>query len=246
MVHIFLYIGEDQIAGSFYRHAVGDGVGGGEGDHMACLQTGLHGGGPLGFHADDGDIGVEQLGQGRHAGGQPAPSDGDQDHVHIGQVLEDLIGDGALSGGHLQVVEGGDIGETLLLGQLGGLFRRLIKDLPVENDVGAVVLGVVDLDQRSCGGHDDGGGDAGGLGGIGQSLGVVAGGGGNESPALLVLRQGADFIVGPSNLVGPGDLHIFRLKVDLIPIALGEGGGVDQVGGADHPLQHAAGGFKLV
>ena len=43
----------------------------------------------------------------------------------------------------------------------------------------------------------DGGGDAGGLGGIGQSLGVVAGGGGNESPALLVLRQGADFIVGP-------------------------------------------------
>ena len=246
VVHIFLYIGEDQIAGSFHRYAVGDGVGGGESDHVTRLQTGLHGGGALGLHANDGDIGVEQLGQGGHAGGQPAPADGDQDHVHIGQVLEDLIGDGALAGSHLQVIEGGNVGEPLLLGQLGGLFRRLVEDLPVKDDVGAVILGVVDLDQGSCGGHDDGGGDAGGLGGIGQSLGVVAGRGGNEPPALLVVREGTDLIIGPADLVGPCDLHVFRFQIDLVSTALRQGRGMDQVGGADHALQHAAGSFELV
>src|SRR5699024_4875191 len=127
-----------------------------------------------------------------------------------------------------------------------GLFRRLIKDLPVENDVGAVVLGVVDLDQRSCGGHDDGGGNAGGLGGVGQSLGVVAGRGGNQAAAFLVVREGADLIIGPADLVGPCDLHVFRFQIDLVSTALRQGRGVDQVGGADHALQHAAGSFELV
>ena len=141
----------------------------------------------------------------------PPPADGHQDHVHIGQVLKDLIGDGALSGGHPQVVEGVDVGEALLLGELGGLLCRLVKDLPVEDHLGAVVLGVVDLDQGGGGGHDDGGGHAGGLGGVGQPLGVVAGGGGDEAPALLLLRQGADLVVGAPDLIGPGDLHVFRL-----------------------------------
>ena len=67
---------------------------------MARLQAGLHGGRAGGLHADDLHIGVEQLGQGGHTGGQTAAADGHQDDVHVGQVLEDLIGDGALAGGH--------------------------------------------------------------------------------------------------------------------------------------------------
>ena len=135
VVHVLLYIGEDQVAGGLDRHAVGNGVGGGQGDHVAGLQAGLHGGRAGGLHTDDGDVGFEELGQGGHAGGQSAAADGHQDHVHVGQVLEDLIGDGALSGGHAQVVEGVDIGEALLLGQLGGQGGGVVKDLAVEDDL---------------------------------------------------------------------------------------------------------------
>ena len=66
---------------------------------MARLQAGLHGGRPGGLYPNDLHMGVKQLGQGRHPGSQPAAPDWHQDGVHIGQVLENLIGDGALAGG---------------------------------------------------------------------------------------------------------------------------------------------------
>ena len=58
VVHIVLYIGEDQIARGLHRHAVGNGVGGGQGDHVARLQAGLHRGRAFRLHTDDGDVGV--------------------------------------------------------------------------------------------------------------------------------------------------------------------------------------------
>ena len=103
-----------------------------------------------------------------------------------------------------------DIGEALLLGQLGGQSGCLVKDLPVEDDLGPVVLGIVYLHQGGGGGHDDGGGHSGSLGGVGQTLGVVARGGGDKSPLLLLLGEGADFIVGAADFVCAGHLHIFR------------------------------------
>lgn len=103
-----------------------------------------------------------------------------------------------------------DIGEALLLGQLGSQGGGLVKDLPVEDDLSPVVLGVVYLHQGGSGGHNNGGGHAGRLGGVGQTLGVVARGGGDEPPLLLLLGEGADFIVGAADFVGTGHLHIFR------------------------------------
>src|SRR5699024_903355 len=113
-----------------------------------------------------------------------------------------------LPGGNAQIIEGMHVGEALILGELGGLLCRLIKDLSVQDHLGAVVLGVVDLNQGGGGGHDNGGGNSGRLGRVGQPLGVVARVGGNQSAALLLFRQGADFIVGSPNFVGPSDLHV--------------------------------------
>ena len=85
-------------------------------------------------------------------------ADGNEDHIHVGQVLEDLIGDGTLTGGQGQVVEGVDIGQALLLRQLGGQFGGIVEHLSVEHHVGPIVLGVVHLHQGGGGGHDDSGG----------------------------------------------------------------------------------------
>ena len=75
-----------------------------------------------------------------------------QNHIHVGQILKDLIGNGALPGGDGRVVEGVDVGEPLLLRQLGGQLRRVVEGLAVEHHLGPVVLRVVDLHQRGCSG----------------------------------------------------------------------------------------------
>ena len=53
-------------------------------------------------------------------GGQTAPANGHQDDVYIGQILKDLIGDGALPGGNAQIIEGMHVGEGPHLGRAGG------------------------------------------------------------------------------------------------------------------------------
>ena len=246
VVDILLDIGEDLVTGGFHRHAVGNGLHPVQGDHMARLHAGLHGGRAGGLHADHRHVGVEQLGQGGHAGGQPAAADGHQDHVHIGEILEDLVGDGALPGGQGGVVEGVDVGEPLLLGQPGGQLGGVVEGLPVEHHLGPVVLGVVHLHQGSGGGHDDGGLHPGVLGGVGHALGVVARGGGDQPAGLLLVAEGADLIVGAPDLVRAGELHVLRLDVHLVAGGLGKGGAVDQRGVPDHTGEHAAGLFEIL
>ena len=115
----------------------------------------------------------------------------------------------------------------------------------MEDHVGPVVLGVVHLHQGGGGGHDDGGGHPGGLGGVGYALGVVAGGGGDQTPGLLLLGEGTDLEVGAPDLIGSGDLHVFRLQIDVVAAAFGEVGRVDQRRGPQDALEDASGVFEL-
>ena len=49
----------------------------------------------------------------------------------------------------------------------------------------------------------------------------------DKTTGLLLIRQSADLKIGPPKLVGPGDLHILRLDIDLVAGGLGKGGTVD-------------------
>ena len=69
-------------------------------------------------------------------------------------------------------------------------------------------------DEGRGGGHDDGGGDVGVLGGVGHALGVVAGGGGNETGGFLLLGQGADGVIRAANLVAVSYTHL----VSYLPV----------------------------
>ena len=100
--------------------------------------------------------------------------------------------------------------------------------------------------QGSGGGHDDGGLHPGGLGGIGHALGVVAGGGGDESPRFLLLAQQAGFIVRAADFVRAGDLQVFGLQIDFVAAQVGKIGTVNKFGIGDHAPQHAAGLLELV
>ena len=91
------------------------------------------------------------------------------------------------------------------------------------------------------GGHDHRGFHAGELGRVGHALGVVAGGGGDEALLLLLLRQFADLIIGAADLVGAGDLQVFRLEIDLVSAQVGKIFAVDKLCVRDHAAQHGAG-----
>ena len=213
---------------------------------MACLQAGLHAGCAGGFHADDLHVGVEELCQGGHAAGQAAAADGHQDDVHIREVAENFIGDGALTGGHPQIVEGVDVGQAVLFAPPCRFLCRVVKGRPVQNYVGAVIFCVVHLDKGGGGGHDDGGGDIGVLGGIGHALGMVAGGGSNETGGFLLVGQGADGVVRAANLIGARDLHILRLQVNVIASGLGEKLGVNQTRVVQNAFEDVACCFEII
>jgi hypothetical protein len=82
VVHILLYIREHQIAGGFYRHAVGNGHHLVQGDHMTCVHTGFHTRRARGLHPDHRHSGLDQLCKGGHSRGQTAPSEGTQMTSH--------------------------------------------------------------------------------------------------------------------------------------------------------------------
>ena len=246
LIHIFLHIGEHQVAGGTHGHAIGNGDGAGQGDDVACFHRGLHGSGARGLHADDLHIGIEQLGQSGHACRQAAAADGNQNDVHIRQRLENFIGNGALAASHVQVVEGRDIGQALFFGQFHGVVCGVVEYGTLQDDPGPVLLGAVHFHQRCGGGHDDGGFHAGHLGGVGHALGVVAGGGGDQALGLLFFRQLAGFIVSAADLVGAGDLQVFGLEIDLVAAQVGKILAVDKLGVRNHAAQNAAGFLELI
>ena len=178
---------------------------------MAGVQGGRQGRGARGLDANDADLGVVELGEGRDAAGQAAAAHGHEDGIDKGQLLDDLHGDGALAGGHTGVVEGRDVGQAALFGQLDGAGLGVVKDVAVQDDLGAVALGAVDLDERRGGGHDHDRAGARVGGRVGDALGVVAGAGGDDAAVKLFLGKLRDLVVGAAQLVGAGALHVLGL-----------------------------------
>ena len=212
VVEVLLQVGEDLVAHLEHGGAVGDGVGAGELDHVAGLECRREARRPRGLDADDADLGVVELGEGRDAAGQATAAHGHEDGVDERQLLDDLHGDGALPGGHRGVVKRRDVGEALLLGQLHGALLGVVEDVAVENDLGAVALGPLDLDERRGGGHHDDGARTGVRGGVCHALGVVAGTRGDHAAVELLLGELRDLVVRAAQLVRAGALHVLGLE----------------------------------
>ena len=212
VVEVLLQVREDLVAHLEHGRAVGDGVGAGELHHVAGLERRREACRAGGLHANDADLGVVEFGESRDAAGQAAAAHRHEDGVDQRQLLDDLHGDGALAGCHRGVVERWDVGEALLLGQLHGALLGVVKDVAVEDDLGAVALGALDLDERCGGGHDHDGACARVGGGVRHALRVVAGTCGDYAAVKLLLGELRDLVVRAAQLVGAGALHVLGLE----------------------------------
>ena len=170
----------------------------------------------LGFH--------ELLDEDGDAGGQPAAAHGHEDTIEVGVLLDELQTDGALTGDDAGVVEGGDVGVALDLGQAGGLGLGGVEVVAVEADLAAQGADGVNLDLGGDGGHDDDGTHPQQGGGAGHALGVVAGRCGDDTALALGRAQGAHGIVGAADLEGVDRLKVLALDLDGVAQAGRQGG----------------------
>ena len=93
---------------------------------------------------------------------------------------------------------------------------RLIEHVAEEHDLGAVVLGALDLDERCGGGHHDDGARAGVRGGVGDALRVVARARGDDSAIEFLLAELGDLVVGSAQLVRARALHVLGFEPDAV------------------------------
>ena len=235
-IDVLLDIWENLFAGTFYGSAVRNCVHTRELGDLAVFQGYLHAVRTCRFHTDDVDLRIQKLGEGRNAGRETASSDGYQDGIDNWELLDDFHGDGALAGRDGQIIKGMDEGVAVFRSELKSLLAGIVIDISVENNLRAVALCPLYLDQgRRCR-HDNDSLAAVGFCGVRDSLCVVARGCRDETLLTVLLTHRADLIIGTANLVGAGYLHVLRLQIAAVSGLAGEIFAVYQLGVGGDPL----------
>ena len=135
-------------------------------------------------------------------------------------------------------------GASLFFCQTESLLTGLIIHISKQHDLCAQSLGTVHLNQRSRGGHDDGGLAAELLCRQCNTLRMVSGRCGNDAACAFFVRQLANSVVCPTNFICAGSLHVFRFQIDFVAALIGKVVAVDQLGRNRNLFDLLAGFFK--
>jgi hypothetical protein len=169
-----------------------------------------------GRDADNADGGALFLDGAGNAADEAASADGDDDGLEVGHLLQQLQADGALSGDDGVVIEGVEEDEAFGVAAAAGFIDGFVEIVAVEDDFGSVVAGRGDFDQRREDGHADLRADA-VLGGvIGDGLGMIAGGGGDDAAGAFVRGHGEDSVESAALLKGACHVEIFHLQIERV------------------------------
>jgi hypothetical protein len=205
---------EGQLADLPGGDAVGDGVDGIALDDRPLPEGLGDAGGALGLNADHAGVGPP-LDRGRDARDEAAAADGDDHGVDLGALLDDFQAQGALSGHHRRVVEGVDVGQSLLAFDLVGALGGGVVVDAVEDDVAAVGVGRLYLRDGGVLRHDDGGVDARPRGRERHPLGVVAGAGGHDAGRPALVAQPGYLVGRAAELERARPLEVLQFQVDV-------------------------------
>ena len=200
----------------------------------------------LGLHRVDFGAGGK-LGEGQGAAGnQSAAAAGRQQRIQLGPGGFRLAGyfqaDGALAGDDQGVVIGRHQGGAAPLGDVACDHVTVFAVAIIEHHFGAPGAGVVDLDRRRVGRHDDGGGGAHGVGRGGDALGVIARREGDHAALDFAGVEAADAVVGAAELERPGALQGLGLDQQAAADAFVQQGRFEQRRDHGHAFEAARGG----
>ncbi len=184
----------------------------GQRDDLAGIEAGLHRGRAFGFHGHDADARPHSLDRLRQAGHEPAAAHGDDDGVHVPDLLDQLQPERALPGHHQR------IGERMEIGRAGIpriCKRRLVGNHPFGADdanVGVPGAHLLDLGGRHGLGNIDGGGHARDAGRARHGQPMIAAGGGDDAGRRHAVGGAEQAVHRPARLEGARDLVQFELQ----------------------------------
>jgi len=208
-----------QRANSFDSRTIDKRVDVGQGDRAALDESGRHRHRTRGFHPDDTNLRALCTQIRHHACERPTTADGYHHQVRGDtELLDDLLGDGALTCGRASVVKRVDPRRTGL--EHIGLRSRSrgivgVPDRDQFDEIASMPTDTVTLLLRRVGGDVDPTVDLHRARCVGDALGVVARARRHHTGRTLGLGQKRHHVVGSADLVRTDRLQIFTLEVDL-------------------------------
>ena len=140
----------------FDSNTVGNGSNAAKLLDLLILDRFQHGGGTLCLHAVDLDIWLDHFDGIGNARNKSAAADGNDNGIHIRDLLHELERDGSLPRNDILIVKGVDKGISLFVTQLQCFFISVVVNALNEAHLGTVALGCLDLgDWCAVGQADD-------------------------------------------------------------------------------------------
>ena len=175
------------------------------------------------MHANHLNLRVNRLGGNTCAGRAAAPSNRHDDDFDIGLLFHDLQRLGRHASDEVRLVAGVDVSVAMLRGQLLTVLACFIEVLAVADDFRVKPADRLDFDRIGPLRHADGRTDPEEPGRIGDRLPVVAGRGGDDAAASLVVRELRHQVDATPDLEGADRLVVFVLDPGLRADQLVEG-----------------------
>ena len=218
VVDVSADVSEVALAEGLGAEAVAEGAGGlfrGPGDERAGAEALLRVGGQLRLDADDARGGAGELDGGGDAAEESAAGDGREDEVAVGQVFENFEAAGALAGDDLLVVVGRDHDVTEFGFELFGFAFAIGAGRADFDDLRAHGRGGALFHFGRVARHDDDRFGTDGASGVGDSLGMIAAGIGDDAARALLGSQLGDLVVRAAQLEAADGLETFGFDVDF-------------------------------
>ncbi len=171
----------------------------------------------LGLDRDNLDLRSKRLHRERDSGKQSAAADRDNDGVEIRHLLDDLDAHRALARDDGGIIVAVDVGQAALLGDFVRVRFGFAEILAVHDHGRAELLAIAHFDQGRELRHHDGGGNAQEFSLIGEGLGVITRGGGDDAALLLFRRQLRERVPRAAFLEASGALEVVQLAINLHP-----------------------------
>ena len=228
------------VADAFHGGTIDKGVHCVEGDGFFRLQGGVETGRAGGLNPNDCGAGGHVGKIAENAGDEPTPADRHDNGVggfaHGGELGEDFGGDGTLADNGVAGSKRLDDGGAGLLGIVvggGGCLVKIGAGHDEFHHVSAVDFDAVAFLFRGGGGHVDAAGNAHAAAGEGHPLGVVAGGGGDDTGGALGVGKLRYSVDGAPDFIGADVLEVFAFQIDFGAGEVRKSGAVLQWGGGN-------------
>ena len=210
IIQILLDIRENLLSRSLYSSTISNRIYMRKSHNLPLLQRSLHTCCTSRLNTDYFDMWIQKLRKCGNTCCKSASTDRNQNIINKWKLLNDLHCNGTLSCGNCRIIERMDKGISLFLSKFQCMCTCLIIYITMQDNLCTITLCSLNLDQRSCGRHNNHCLHTIFMRSIGNTLCMISGGCCDQTFISLFIGKSADLIIGTTNLICTCTLHILR------------------------------------